>query len=415
MFANFKILAFLVTLSLALQPFEERAEATESIWTRKEASSPQTPIRLQIALTSPNEDAFAKRAVDIGTPGTPYYRQHLSPQQLSAWFKPKERVVNTVQTWLKAHNIESTLNADILEANTTIEQAEDLLRTKYHVFQDSEGYRVNRVEKYFIPEDLEAYIDFVTPTVCFPLRKRRALEGALRLARDSTGTAASPLPTSKCDYVGPACQREIYNITYEARAESQITFGLYLQLGGVSQSNIDKFLKIFNNPAAKANATVKRIEYDGGDHDSGADGESAGDTETSLGLAWPLRGSFYATPNLPYSWGPYGLPGHTGKPAAVKHDEDLYFRFLHELAHNKSVPHTLSTSEAGSESAITTKYARRLCRAFAQLGTRGVSVVWPTGDFGASIWPRISQGQAAHARFGLAGIVPFYNRRRRHQ
>merc|ERR1719502_861267 len=74
--------------------------------------------------------------------------------------------------YLASHGIEGvslTPNSDIIQADVTIEQAEKLLRTKYHVMRhEASGTEVTRTSAYHLPHHVAGAVDFVCPTVHLP-------------------------------------------------------------------------------------------------------------------------------------------------------------------------------------------------------------------------------------------------------
>ena len=126
----------------------------------------------------------------------------------------------------------------------------------------------------------------------------------------------------------------------------------------------------YNEPAAEANAQY--IVEGSGDsiEDSGIEAkfETALDTQTLLGLAWPAQGILY------------NRGGVFGPKAGQTYDP--FVQFLQELITNKTVPSVVSFSESMPEDMMDAAYAKRLCSMMAQVGARGVTLLFSSGDNG---------------------------------
>jgi subtilase family serine protease len=59
-----------------------------------------------------------------------------------------------------------------------------------------------------------------------------------------------------------------------------------------------------------------------------------------------------------------------------------YNVWLNYILAQDNVPQVISTSYGDDEQTVPESYARRACHGFAQLGARGVSVLFSSGDFG---------------------------------
>ena len=68
------------------------------------------------------------------------YAQHLSPDEVIALFEPAPETVQVVRVWLESAGIEShrivhSDNKGWLAFDATAEEAENLLKTTYHVYE----------------------------------------------------------------------------------------------------------------------------------------------------------------------------------------------------------------------------------------------------------------------------------------
>lgn len=113
--------------------------------------------------------------------------------------------------------------------DASVEEAESLLRTKYHVYTNSEtGKDHLACEDYSVPAHIREHIDFITPTVHFDAivktkKKRRDLQGRDIQTKPVPiavpGPEVAPTPQvvynlANCyEYTTPDCIRALYNFT----------------------------------------------------------------------------------------------------------------------------------------------------------------------------------------------------------
>jgi tripeptidyl-peptidase-1 len=112
--------------------------------------------------------------------------------------------------------------------DATVEEAESLLRTEYHVYTNANtGEDYLAVEDYSVPAHIRDHIDFITPTVHFdatvkqtPKRRdleRRDIKGK-PVSHAMQGAQVSAQETTynltNCDkYTTPDCLRALYSFT----------------------------------------------------------------------------------------------------------------------------------------------------------------------------------------------------------
>ncbi|KAK4561459.1 hypothetical protein LTR86_004777 [Recurvomyces mirabilis] len=356
-------------LVISLRSCEAICAASSSPWQQQHRADALTPIRLHIILRATerhgNLDDIASH---ISDPSHARYRQHLSARELQTLFRPDVAQLDDVSAWLKCAGLDAkVIRSHAFQVSTTIGEAESLLNATYHIYTNGERSTV-RTTSYTVPESLKEHIDFVTPTTAFPFarnpisRSPEALK-VINLQQRSTCTAS--------DYTTPACVRQAYNITYTAQP-NRTTFAIYAtEAASYRRADMDKFLKTYNSPAAAANAQVTVVGT--GDAKEGSPGitgafETHLDTQTAFGLAWPAQGILY---NMGGVFGP--TPGQVYDP---------FVSFLQELLTNETVPSVVSFSESMPEDMVDPAYARSVCNMMRDVGTRGVSLLFSSGDNG---------------------------------
>jgi tripeptidyl-peptidase-1 len=289
---------------------------------------------------------------------------------------PSPESVSTIEEWLGAHDLweSSVVRAGIVEIDTTISCAEKLLNATYHWYSDAsrEDNSLVRTESFSLPERVADIVDFVTPTTSFPLLTGNTI---------TQSGSQRPLHKPKRDTCGPgdqttpACIRQVYGIDYTAQP-NRTRFAVYgTEAASYNPADLQTFLSKYNPPAAAASATFKVI----GSGDSNTTASSSIEskfetslvTQASLGLAYPASGILY---NKGGVFGPN--PGKT---------YDRFVAFLQDLLTNSTdtLPSVVSFSESLAESQLDPAYARRVCNMMAQIGARGISLLFSAGNNGA--------------------------------
>lgn len=106
---------------------------------------------------------------------------------------------------------------------------------------------------------------------------------------------------------------------------------------------------------------------------AGTDLEGNLDPETIIGLTWP-------TPLTAYATG--GNPTFIQDALTVNNTNEPYLTWLQYVLAQPNLPHVISSSYGDDEQTVPYAYATSVCNGFAQLGARGVSVLFATGDHG---------------------------------
>jgi tripeptidyl-peptidase-1 len=269
----------------------------------------------------------------------------------------------------------SLVRAGIVEIDTTIARAERLLNTTYHWYSGAgrEDTPLVRTEGYTLPEDVAEIVDFVTPTTSFPLLSGNPIthsgnqQPLTKIKRDTCGSG---------DETTPTCVRHIYGIDYIAQP-NRTKFAVYgTEAASYNPADLQVYLSKYNPPAAAASATFSVIGS--GDSNSTASSSSIESkfetslvTQVSLGLAFPASGILYNNGGV---FGPN--PGKT---------YDRFVSFLQDLITNSTdtLPSVVSFSESLAESQLDPAYARRVCTMMAQIGARGITLLFSAGNNGA--------------------------------
>jgi tripeptidyl-peptidase-1 len=103
------------------------------------------------------------------------------------------------------------------------------------------------------------------------------------------------------------------------------------------------------------------------------------DVQYTAGLVAPnIKTNYYSTPNR----GP--LVPDLDQPSEDDNQNEPYLEFFTHLVGlpDDQLPHVLTTSYGEDEQSVPATYAKKVCDLIGQLGTRGVSVLFSSGDTG---------------------------------
>jgi len=126
------------------------------------------------------------------------------------------------------------------------------------------------------------------------------------------------------------------------------------------------------------NFTFTEVLVNGGQNSqnlSQAGIEADFDMQYAGGLTFPTENIFYSTGGLPPFIPDANLPTNSNEP----YQDWLDYMFTLQ---GDEIPQTIATSYGDDEESVPLDYATRACQGFAQLGARGVSFLFGSGDGG---------------------------------
>ena len=153
-------------------------------------------LPMRIALTQGNLDQGYDHLMDVSHPESPNFGKHWSAKKVAETFAPSQESVDAVTEWLKSSGISPdrvsrSQSLGWLQFDATVQEAENLLKTEYHIHHHDTGKPHIGCDSYHIPEHLQPHVDFVTPTVHFDTKIAQAKE---KRAPPPTATAAAGVP-----------------------------------------------------------------------------------------------------------------------------------------------------------------------------------------------------------------------------
>lgn len=102
-------------------------------------------------------------------PESPRYGQWYSPEEVIDIFAPPKHAVDAVRQWLHDSNISperisQSTNKQWIQFNANVQEAERLLKTKYHQYEHLATGKTNvACEEYYVPQHIQQHIDYITP------------------------------------------------------------------------------------------------------------------------------------------------------------------------------------------------------------------------------------------------------------
>ncbi|EIW56056.1 family S53 protease-like protein [Trametes versicolor FP-101664 SS1] len=336
----------------------------------KALAAPKTPLTLRIALAQKTSDAVVDALYSVSDPSSDTYGQHLSKTEAAQLAAPDAASVTAVNAWLAEHGLNATAltpAGDWMEVQVDVSTANTLLAANYSLFaQGDSGLQAVRTLAYSIPAALKGHVDLIHPTTAFPapvqsnlIVGKRAFHEPLLPRRDQT---------SKCSNgTTPACLQELYNIPTTPATVASNTLGVTGRFGNnVHYTFLEEFLKQYRpdmDPATNFTVTL----LDGGNNDQDVPSVSEGelDIQYTVGLATGVPVNYIMV--------------------GIKHQDGDLEGYLDEVNHLLSLdtpPQVLTTSYGFAESSLSFELTDKLCKAYAQLGARGVSILYAAGDSG---------------------------------
>ncbi|TID21601.1 H(+)/Cl(-) exchange transporter 5 [Venturia nashicola] len=382
------------------------SHSVPSDWTRIGPAPLDHKLDLTIGLEQSQFDELVNNLYQVSDPGHARYGQYLTAEQVNDLVKPTEESSKLVHDWLADNGLSRGLTyspaGDWIHCQVSVRDAQRLLGTSYSTFRHEDGTVIVRAPEFSLPQQLLRHISSIQPTNSFfrvgPDRSgiRRASPSGIRRASPirhnnirRASKAVDPTPIAKVCFekdVSPTCLRTLYGtINYTPKATNKTFMALCNYLGEVGSRNDAKIFLQKYRPEAVAGATdFKEVSIDNGPIDTGSynstqlengSGQEANmDLQTMLGIAWPVPLTAYTTGGEQPEW---------IKPSInATNTNEPFLAWAQYMLALPSLPNVVSTSYGDSEGTVSPSYARAVCNSFAQLGARGVSVLFPSGDGG---------------------------------
>ncbi|KAJ6581843.1 family S53 protease [Mycena capillaripes] len=362
---------------------ESRSTTPQGFASLGAAPSTQS-IKLRIALASKDIPGLEKALLDVSTPSSSNYGNHLTKDEVNAYLAPSEEALAAVQTWLSSNNVSAVSSSgaagDWLTATIPISKANDLLGANYERFQHiNSGKTYARTLAYSLPASVAPHIDDIHPSTTFnnplsvkpvlslpePDRKKGGSGGG-----GSSGSGSDAGSASCATTVTPTCLQSLYGIPTTAATESTNSIAV---AGFIDQfaekADLTSFLTSFRTDLSSS-TTFATQTLDGGENTqsasaAGIEADQKLDIQYTVGIATGVPVTFVSV----------------GEDAQ---DGDLggFLDIVNFLAAEDNIPQVMTTSYGENESDLSPALAFKLCNAYMGLGARGTSVLFASGDGG---------------------------------
>ncbi|KAJ6111462.1 Peptidase S8/S53 subtilisin/kexin/sedolisin [Penicillium sp. IBT 18751x] len=379
------LLAVSLLASSAAAEVFEKLSAIPQGWHYSRTPRGNQPIKLQVALAQGDTAGFEKALLDMSTPGNENYGKHFrTHDEMKRMLLPEAVSVEAVREWLEGAGItDIQQDADWMTFHTTVETANDLLDANFQYYINNVKHveRLRTLE-YSIPDSLTSHINLVTPTTRFgQLHANRHHMHSKAVAADQAFRKAAVAEHDCNTAITPQCLKDIYSVgDYKANPDNgnKVAFASYLEQYA-RYADLAKFEQDLAPWAVGENFTV--IEYSGGlnDQNSRADSSEANlDLQYIVGLSAPVPVTEFST------GGRAPLVPDLDQPDPNNNNNEPYLDFLQNVVKmsDEDLPQVISTSYGEDEQSVPEKYARSVCNLYAQLGSRGVSILFSSGDSG---------------------------------
>ncbi|KAF5363393.1 hypothetical protein D9756_000248 [Leucocoprinus leucothites] len=357
-------------------------------WVKHGIPPPDHNINLRIGLPQPNFGLLEQHLYEVSDPYHERYGQHLSKEEVEALVAPHDESISSVDKWLasfgfKGEDVERSPAKDWVKLRVPVALAEEMLNTTYFVWKHLQsGDFLVRTTSYSLPDFVHAHVDVVQPTTMFGRFKGSkstiiSVDDAPELKMSTTtidiGNGISVDPSCNAT-VTVNCLKQLYNATeFVGQGKGSVGITGYLEENANLQ-DLQTFFAEQRPDAVGSNFTF--ISVAGGINNQSLDaaGAEAGlDVQFAFGVSHPVPATFYSTAGRPPFKPDVNTPTDTNEP----YQDWLDFVFSHP-----NPPLAISTSYGDDEQTVPESYAKRACNGFAQLGARGVSLMFSSGDGG---------------------------------
>eukprot|EP01065_Artemidia_motanka_P015120 TRINITY_DN189_c0_g1_i1.p1 TRINITY_DN189_c0_g1~~TRINITY_DN189_c0_g1_i1.p1 ORF type:complete len:544 (+),score=205.96 TRINITY_DN189_c0_g1_i1:70-1701(+) len=315
-------------------------------------------MELVFAVKQRNTDKLHDALMAVSDPKSARYGKHLSNTAVHDLVAPASRDIAAVEKFIRDHGAtpkRATMNGDFISADVTVETAERMLGAKYVQLRHSKtNSTVHRApDGYSLPDGVAAAVDFVSPTVHVP--------GVQRVKKAQSGGGDSTDNT-------PKNLRELYGVGTalgKAPTNKQAVTAFLKQY--YSLSDLQSFWNQYCTGITCGKGDPKLV----GDATTGSPGvEGMLDIESITGVAGNIESEYW---------------GFSGSSPDNKENEP-FMKWLTQMSStsDEEVPKLFSTSYGEDENSWSLAAAQRLNVEFQKAGTRGITLLYASGDEGAN-------------------------------
>ncbi|KAI9451127.1 subtilisin-like protein [Lactarius psammicola] len=396
--------------------------AVPSGWDTLGHPSAGSTIDLHVALKAHNESTLIDTLYDVSDPKsskhvlsntlprTMYshvpllcrrYGAHLSKEQVAQLVAPHPDTLELINSWFQHHGVPSSSISTthggswLTLTGVPVSQANALLGASYQLYRrtGTNDTTILRTIGYALPAVLHTHVHTVVPTTCFSstrILQQTPWRSAVRAPANMASRELVTMLSSRNNEVTPSDLRWLYKTTaYVPVATDRNKIGI----GGFgnecpSPVDLEKFMTEYRTDAVGVTYRVALIN--GGAYDP-----SRWSTEGNLNMQL-TQAMAYPTPHIFYNTvgGRHIQPGNN-EPATG----DGWLEWLKFMLKETNVPQTIVTPYSNYERDLPLEYTRALCKLFAQLGARGASVIFTSGNGGVGMGNCVANDGSGRVQF----------------
>ncbi|KAH9847178.1 family S53 protease-like protein [Lenzites betulinus] len=357
---------------LAREPLHvhDARSAAPAGYTTSGAPHPDTVLQLRVALKQSNVDGLVDKLYDVSTPGSANYRNFLSKAEVEKYTAPSAESLAAVTAWLDRNNVTTTPGATTqwLNIEVPVAKANAMLDADFSTFEHTDlGISAIRTLAYSVPASVKPHIEFIYPATTFPVQAKKSYANIhIASTHRNASTHAARAVDASCDSaMTPACLQALYNIPTTPATQPSNTLAVSSFVESfASTTDLKSFLGQFRPDMASGTQFALQT-LDGGINDeSQASVEGSLDTQYTVGIATNVPTTFFSV--------------------GADNGGDLtgFLDLVNSLIAQDTAPTVLTTSFGFPEALVDQNLATNLCNAYAQLGARGTSILFSSGDSG---------------------------------
>ncbi|EHK39537.1 hypothetical protein TRIATDRAFT_155864 [Trichoderma atroviride IMI 206040] len=345
-----RLLFFGVNATVTASPIQQLGESSKAAQV----------VKLSIALQPESRQLLEQTIYNLSSPSGSRYGQYLGREEAKGLLRPRKSSTDAVKGWLSQAGIRSghiLSDGQFIHVQTDVGSIEALFEVNYNATLGSQTVSVSSL----------------------PLR----IQGHVMTVQYAPYLTRVRTDWERCKTeITPACLKKLYHVdSYQAKGEERNLVGVAGFDGqAIQYHELGEFLHELVPPPAAFNVSVAFVN--GGTNPQGTNfpsSEANQDVQYAVGMAHSVPVRFYAT----------GGENHDIIPDLDLTDPtneylEPYLEFANHLLNlpDEQLPSVISISYGANEQLFPKPYAQQVCDMFGQLGTRGVSIIVSSGDFG---------------------------------
>jgi len=363
-------------------------------WVEQDACDNEHQFTLTLALKQSNIDTLHSEVMAVSDPQSDSFRKYWTADQVREHFAPQQETIDTVIQWLEQNGFTSdndrvsmhSEHSSTVKVRVSCSEANALLNAEYVFYENTETGRSHlRVKDgmYHVPESIYDHIDFIRPTIRFPLRDhikdKKKLDISELLSVPESGSASLevniPEGVDTVDTVDVVANRLTSSDSYNTPSTLYDLYGVRSNLvSQLQSSSVHQSLASFNMDYWSDDdleMAFDTLDYIGGNSldqmtrdpsgtPSGHSSEATLDTQYITAVGAGLSTTVYY----------------------VDDDEDPFTALAENIMSSDDPPSVLSISYGADEYLLGDRYCERANGEFGKLALIGTTIVVSSGDAG---------------------------------